>query len=239
MAVTPADKDEAFLREVDENLRADQLAAFGRRWGKWIIGAVVAGLAILAGVLWWQHDRRNAAGEDGEKLQVAFENIGAGRFDPAAKPLAELTESHADGYRVAALLSQAAVLVEKNDQKGAVAKLNTVASDTSLAQPYRDLALVKQTMLEFDTVAPQVAIDRMKPLAVAGNAFHGSAGEILALALMKQGKRAEAGKTFGAIAKDAAVPDSIRQRAVQMAGVLGVDAVEEPSIGPAASGTGK
>ena len=239
MAVTPADRDEAFLREVDENLRADQLAAFGRRWGRWIIAAIVAGLAVLAGVLWWQSHRRGVAGEDGEKLQTAFEQIGAGRFDPAAKPLAELTQSHADGYRVAALLSQAAILVEKNDVKGAAAKLGAIAGDTSLAQPYRDLALVKQTLLEFDTLAPQAAIDRMKPLAVVGNAFHGSAGEIVALAQLKLGKRADAGRSFAAIAKDPVVPDSIRQRAVQMAGVLGVDAVDQINSGQTAGGTGK
>lgn len=234
MAVTPADKDEAFLREVDENLRADQMAAFGRRWGKWIVAAVVAGLAVLAGVLWWQNRQQGVASADGEKLQTAFDNIATGRFAPAARPLSELASSPADGFRVAALLSQAAVAAEKNDIRTAAAKLASVAGDAGLAKPYRNLALVKQTMLEFDTVAPQAVIDRMKPLAVAGNAFHGSAGELIALAQLKQGRRADAGRTFGAMAKDPTVPDSIRQRAVQMAGVLGVDAVDQ-----AGSGTGK
>ena len=45
-----------------------------------------------------------------------------------------------------------------------------------------------------------------------------------ALALIKQGKKPEAGQLFAAIAKDKTVPDSIRARAVQIAGSLGVDA---------------
>jgi hypothetical protein len=34
------------------------------------------------------------------------------------------------------------------------------------------------------------------------------------------------------MAKDKQVPDSVRSRAVQMAGSLGVDAIEEPAAAP-------
>lgn len=227
MAVTPADQDQAFLREVDENLRADQLADFGRKYGKIVLGVIVAGLLVLAGVLWWKHHQETVAGEQGVTLQEAFDKLGAADVKAAAKPLADLSTSKIDGYRAAALMSQAAVLVEQQDTKGAAAKYGQVATDTSLAQPYRDLALVKQTMVEFDTIAPQLVVARMSPLAVKGNAFYGSAGEMLALAQLRMGKQADAGRTFGAIAKDPTVPDTIRQRAVQMAGVLGVDAVDQ------------
>ena len=45
-----------------------------------------------------------------------------------------------------------------------------------------------------------------------------------ALALLKQGKKAEAGKMFAAVAADKQVPQSIRSRAAQIAGTLGTDA---------------
>ncbi len=234
MAVTPADQDEAFLREVDENLRADQLADFWRRYGKIVLGAIVAGLVVLAGVLWWQHHRAVAAGEQGEQLQAAFEKIGAGNFKGAQADLAPLSTSSVDGYRAAALMSQAAIASEANDNKTAVAKLKAVADDNGLAQPYRDLALVKQTLLEFDALAPQAVIDRLKPIAVKDNAFFGTAGEMVGLAQIRLNKRAEAGATFAAIAKDQNVPGTIRQRAVQMASVLGVDV-----IGQGGNGTGR
>ena len=44
-----------------------------------------------------------------------------------------------------------------------------------------------------------------------------------ALALIKQGNKAEAGRLYVAIAKDNTVPDTIRDRAVQIASSLGVD----------------
>ena len=64
----------------------------------------------------------------------------------------------------------------------------------------------------------------MEPLAKPGNPWFGSAGELTAVALLKQGKKDEAGRLYGAIAKDRSVPDQIRARAVQVASSLGVDA---------------
>ena len=69
----------------------------------------------------------------------------------------------------------------------------------------------------------------MKPLAVEGAPWFGSAGELVALAYVKMGKSDLAGPMFAAMAKDGGVPDSIRSRARQMAGVMGIDAVEIPA----------
>ena len=239
MAVTPADQDQAFLREVDENLRADQLNQFWLRWGKLLIGAVVVGLIALAGWLWWQNHQAGVAGEQGEQLQAAFNNVGSGALPAAAEPLTELSGSRVDGYKAAALLTQAAIAVQSNDLKTATAKYGAVAADGGLAKPYRDLALVKQTLVEFDQLQPQAVIDRLKPLAVEGNAFFGTAGELVAISYLRQNKRAEAGRLFAAVAKDAKTPDTIRQRAVQMAGVLGVDAVDQSAGDQNSGGTAK
>ena len=46
---------------------------------------------------------------------------------------------------------------------------------------------------------------------------------------MKMGKNDLAGPMFAAMAKDEKVPQSIRSRARQMAGVMGIDAVEIPA----------
>ena len=52
----------------------------------------------------------------------------------------------------------------------------------------------------------------MQPLTQAGNPWFGSAGEMTALAMIKQGKKQQAGQLFATIAKDKTVPQSIRDR---------------------------
>ena len=223
MAITPH-SDEAFLREVDEELRRDQLAGFWTRWGRWVIAAIVGGLAIFAGVLFWQQHQETAAGIEGEKLQAAFDTLGAGKFADAQAQLAPIAQSSRPGYRALAIFSQADIALQKNDLKRAAALFASVAGDTAQPDAFRNLALVRQTSAEYDMLKPQVVIDRLRPLAVPGNPWLGSAGEMMAVAELRTGRRDLAGALFGQIARDDGVPQTIRQRAVQMAGLLGVDA---------------
>jgi hypothetical protein len=53
---------------------------------------------------------------------------------------------------------------------------------------------------------------------------------MVAMSYMKLNKPADAARIFAAMAKDKQVPDSIRSRAVQMAGSLGLDAIDEPAV---------
>ena len=225
MAVTPP-TDEAFLREVDEELRRDQLTSFWTRYGRWLLGAIGLGLAVFGGVLYWHLRQTEAAGVQGEQLSAAIDDLTAQKTDAAAVPLEKLAGSDVGGIRASAKFSQGNVLLNKNDLKGAAAKFGEIAADTSLAQPFRDLALIRQTSAEFDTLKPDVVVTRLKPLVVKGNPWFGSAGELVAAAYLQMNRKDLAGPLFAQIAKEETVPASIRQRAVQMAGVLGIDAVD-------------
>ena len=223
MAVTPP-TNEAFLREVDDELRRDKLIGLWRRWGLVAIGGIVLALALFAGFLFWQNRREAAAGREGEQLTQAYDQIGSHQFGPAAAPLAELAGSGRDGYRAMAVFSQADVLLQQRQDAAAAAKFASLAGDASLAKPFRDLALIRQTAAEFDTLKPQVIVERLRPLAVSGSPWLGSAGELLATAYLREGRRDLAATLFGQIAQSDEAPQTLRQRAVQMASALGADA---------------
>ena len=221
----PPQSNEAFLREVDEELRRDQMLSAWKRYGSWLIGAVVVGLGALGGYLLWQNHRQEVAGGQGERFSMAFTALASGNEAAAKQPLAELAASSAEGYRVAALMTEADLLLRDNKLTEAATKFGAVANDAGLAKPFRDLALVRQTAAQYDTLPPQVVIDRLRGLAVAGGPWFGSAGEMVGIAYLRMNRPREAGQLFGAIARDETVPDTLRQRAVQLAGTLGVDAV--------------
>ncbi len=223
MAV-PTDSGDTFLREVDENLRRDQLRDLGRKYGGWLIAAVVLFLAAVGGWLYWQERQRAAAAEQSEVLSQIYTDIGSGKMATVPKRLDTLADNGNGAVRATALFTAAAVALEKNDRATATAKYNAIANDDDLAAPYRDLALIRATSLEFDALKPEQVIARMEPLAKPDNPWFGTAGELTAMALLKQGKKSEAGRLFAAIAADREVPSSIRARAVQIAGSLGVDA---------------
>jgi hypothetical protein len=222
LALTPQNS-EAFRREVDDELRRDQLLTFWERYGRWTIAAIVLALAAFAGFLYWQHRQTEAAGVEGEQLQAAYDALGNSQPDQAAKTLAPIATGGSDGNRALALMTQADILLSKKQDKGAAATFAKVAGDASLAQPFRDLALIRQTVAEYDTLKPQVVIERLRPLAVPANPYFGSAGELVAVAYLATGRKDLAGQLFSQMANTETVPESIRQRAIQMAGSMGVD----------------
>ncbi len=224
LALSPQSND-AFLREVDEELRKDQALHIWQNYGRWIIVAVVAALVAFGGFLYWQSHRDGKRAAEGDKYAAAFKALGENKPQLAETSLKELADSNTAGFSVSARFTQATLLLQKNDLKGAAALMGAIAADTKVPQEFRDLALIRQTMIEYDTMKPDAVVARLSGLAVKDSPWYGSAGEMLAGAYLRQGKRAEAGKLYGEIAKDEGVPRSIRQRAVQMAGVLGVDAI--------------
>jgi hypothetical protein len=159
---------------------------------------------------------------------------------PDAKKLEALGDAGQPGYRAMALLSKAAMASQKGDVKTAAKLYGEIAANEDLARPYRDLGTVRQVALGFDEMTPQQVVDRLKPLAIEGAPWFGSAGEMTAIAYMKMRKPELAGPIFAAIARDEKAPETLRSRARQMAGLLGVDAVDTDTDGGAtAQGTGQ
>lgn len=224
MALPPDTPNDAFLREVDENLRRDQMADFAKAYGKWIALGVVLFLAAVGGWLYWQDRQHKEAAAKSEELHRIIRDVAASNLDTVPQRLEALEDGSSDAVRASALLTGAAVALETNDRQAAIAKYRELAGDDAMAQTYRDVATLRLTALEFDSLKPEEVVARLQPLAKPGSPWFGSAGEMTALALLKQGQDKRAGQLFAQIAADKQVPDSIRSRAVQIAGTLGVDA---------------
>ena len=231
----PTDPAEAFVREVDENLRRDQMADMAKSYGKWIIAAVILFLAAVGGYLYWQSNSQKQAAADSEAMSAALDKVASGDTKKAAADLVSLSDARNDVTRASALLGRAALALRANDRKTAIGLYKQVEDDGGLPQPYRDLALVRRTMTEFDQLKPDEIITRLAPLAEAGKPFFGSAGEMTAMAMLNKGDRNGAGQLFAKIAADRQVPQSIRARAVQLAGSLGVDATASMPVDLTAS----
>ena len=233
MALKPED-GETFLREVDEELRRDQMNRFVRRYGWAIAGAFLLVMGAVGGWIWWQGHQQEEVGKQGETLVSALDSLEAGNRNAAAPKLAELENSDIAGYRAAALFARANSQTAAGNAPAAIATLRAIAADEALDEAYRQAAIVRQTQLEFDSLPPQQVVQRLRPLARPGSPWLGSAGEMLGIAYLKMHRPDLAGPVFGAIGRDEHVPDSIRTRAVQMAGSLGVNV--DQTAAPAAAG---
>lgn len=221
MALSPND-GETFLREVDDELRREQINTFFTRYGWWILAAALLVLAAIGGLIWWRAHQVEATGRQGETLLAALSSMEAGSRTAAAPKIAELSQSRIEGYRVAALFARANSETTAGNAPAAIATLRGIAADDDIDELYRQAALIRQTMLEYDALRPQVVVQRLRPLVHPDSPWLGTAGELLGVAYLKLHQAGPAGRVFGMIANDEHVPDSLRERAGQMAGSLGV-----------------
>ena len=222
-----AAQDDVLLREIDDAVRQDQYADFARKYGKPIIGVVVAGLVGFAGYLFWDSRHEAALEADSEQMVSALDQIEAGNLDTGAATLDALIKDGNDGAAAMARLLRAGIAMEQDRPAEAAKMFAEVAASDEVPDALRHLATVREVAATYDTLKPEDVIARLKPLAVPGNPYFGSAGEMVAMAYVQQGKRREAGALFAEIAKDETVPDGLRSRSRQMAGLLGVDAIED------------
>jgi hypothetical protein len=226
LAVRRAAEQEVLLREVDEAMRKDQLGSAAKRYGWLIGGGLFLAMCAFGGYLLWQDSREGTLETASDTLITTLDKLEAGQIEQAEDDLAKLAQADT-ATAVSAKMAQAAIALGEDRQKDAVALFDEIAADADAPRPYRDLATLRSVATRYEEMEPQQVIDRLKPLATPGNPWFGSAGELVAMAYLKQGKQDLAGALFAAIAKDENVPESLRGRTRQMAGLLGVDAVED------------
>lgn len=230
----------ALMREVDDAVRQGDLENFGERYGKPLIAlGVVLILALAAYLLWWQPSQRAQAEARSETLVSALDNVEAGNLQTAYDALEELAADGSDAAAANARMLRGGIAAQQGRTEDAIAIFDELANDTAAPKELRNLALIRKIATGFDTMDKAAVVAALKPLAVPGEPFFGSAGELVAMAYLEQGQRSEAGALFAEIAKAEGVPESLRSRSRQMAGVLGVDAIEDVDALLEAQGVGQ
>ncbi len=229
MAKTP-EQDSVFLREVDEAVRADQFDTFVRKYGALVIGVVVLVLGGFGGWLWYQNHQAEQAGEKGIVLVQALDRLNSQDPKAASDMLDGLKDSDNAAYQATARFTRANVVLDSGDKKRAVALFGAIADDGDMPEAYRNLALLRKTEIEFDTLKPDTVIARLKPLTDPESPWFGTASEMTAIAYLQKGDRKTAGRIYAEIAARDDVQPSLVSRSVQMAGMLGEDAVADSNL---------
>ena len=205
---------ESFVDEVTDAVRRDRLFAAFRKYG-WI--GVVVVLAIVGGAAYNEWQKATAA-----TRAEAFGDAALGALDKADadERLTALAAIGADGDQraVQALLQAANPDVDK---AVALAALDGLAADSTLAQVYRDLAVVRRVAL---AGADQPLADRraaLQSVAAPGRAFRTLAEEQMAYLLIEEGDTAAALTALTALVQDQEAPAAMRRRLGEVITALG------------------
>jgi hypothetical protein len=200
------------FREVDEEVRQDQIQLWLARYWAWLL---VAGLLIVAGTGgwrfydYWRTQQEQAAG--GNYLQ-ALKLARDGKGQEALGLLDEVARTGTPGYRVLARF-RAASQVGSSDAAAGAKAFDALASDSAVDPALRDLARLRAAALLLDTLDAAALKSRLEPLADTNSAFRNPARELLALAALKNNDGAAADRWLDAIVTDRGANQPQRQRA--------------------------
>jgi hypothetical protein len=200
------------FREVDEEVRREQLKKLWERYGHYLVALVVLIVAGVAAYRGWEHYQSKQAAEVGARFDAAMELSEAdGKSAEAQAAFAKIANDGTAGYRVLARLQEAAEL-GKTDAKAAVTAYDAVAADTSVAQPLRNVAAVRAAILLVDSAPPAEMNRRLEPLTTPDGSFRHTAREMLALAAYRANDAAALKRWLDAMASDGETPQSLRLR---------------------------
>jgi len=207
------------FREIEDELRRDNLLKLWARYGKYIIAAAIVVLVIAGGIVGWRDhlaaERRGQGLEYSEALALAR----AGKSEDAAKEFALLAHQ-GGGYGVPAEFERAELLSASGDRKAAIAIYDGIAASSGVNANFRDLAVLLSVMHGMPDANPQTAIARLAPLTAQGNPWRPSALDLTATAKLEAGDRAGALAIYQQLTDDLAAPAGLRARAAELAAAL-------------------
>ncbi|MDO1582258.1 tetratricopeptide repeat protein [Rhizobium oryzicola] len=208
-----AHENDSFIREVNEELRSEQLHTAWRRFGRIFIGIavlIVLGTAGYRGYEYWHN--RNAS-IYGDKFLAALNLAKDGKTDQALSALEALEKDGSGAYPVLARMRAATLLAQKGDAAGAIAAFRQVSKDTSVPEIVRDVAKMRAAFLLIDTAPYDQVSAEVEALSTPGHALRQSAREALGLAAYKAGDMVKAKQWFQQIIDDAQAPRNVANRA--------------------------
>lgn len=232
---------DALFREVDEDLRHEQMARVWKKYGGIVVAAALAIVIAVAGYQGWQAWERSTREDAAARFQAAMQALSAGQQETALDQFSQLAEDAGTGYGPVAALRRATLLAEQGDTAGAIAAFRAVAANGSADPAFRNLATVLAVLhaLEGGAESADALIAELQPLTDPANAFRFSALELTALLTLRQGDEARARELYTQLAGEAGAPSGVRTRAQQMVAALGGEppaAADTPASDPASTG---
>jgi hypothetical protein len=208
------------FKEIDEDLRQQKYANLWKKYGKIIIGTLVALVLSVASVKGWEAYSLSLKTIDSNLLSSALKLIDREKTGDAIVILNKLIESGSTGYSVLAQFNQAAILVKKGERKEAINYYLKIAADTRIEKVLRDMALIKSAYLGLELKDSNIFIEKLPKLMDINNTWRHSAKELSALFAQKLDNKIQATQLYKELADDPTAPTSMRSRAAEMVVIL-------------------
>lgn len=208
---------EEFIRDVDEDLRDQELKNMWKKYGKYVIGAAVGIVLAVGGKGIYTSVHESNLNEQAEKFSNILKKQESSKSLEAIDVLQTLSTSGVDGYEVHAAFRTAKIQMASGDTVSAVATLDAFAKNTSVDVVYRDLAKLQAALIGFGDISVEESISRLESITADGGYYQYMAEEMLGMAYLSKSDKVKAYDIFLKLSLNMDAPEQVRFRAERMA----------------------
>lgn len=214
------DFEDAFIREIDEELKNERLKKLWDKYGLFIILFVV--IAISAAVSFetfksWQ-EKRNQEFSDAYAYALNLQN--QGRYAEAMEVLNNLTKAKKGIYSDVAEIQKANVLLERGKVTEALALLEKVTADKDFNPQMKDVAVIKLASFKLDYAPSDEIKTMLNPFVAQESTWTNIAKEMLAMLAVRDNDLETAKNLYQEISVAQNTSDTLKARAQDMLNVL-------------------
>lgn len=210
------------FKEIDEDLRREQMQSLWSKYGMYVIALLVGIVLSVGGYQYWEYHTKSVQERESTAYADALLEAESGNRDGALAALDDLRRNASTGYRALAGLRQASLLASGGELEEAVRIYEAVAADSAVPDVLAEYAEVMAVSWLMEMDADDAALaDRLDRLAVPGAPWASLAEELRALIAFRTGDTVAARERFEALAANEDAPPALRQRAADLAAVVG------------------
>jgi len=207
------------FREIEEELRRDNLRKLWSHYGRYIIAAAVLVLVVAGAIVAWRDHQLSERRAQSARYAAALSLTRDGKDVDAGKIFGMIAQERG-GYAVLASFEEAALLAKSGDRKAAIAAYDRIAAASGFDPSFRELAVLLSVMQSMPESDPHSTIERLAPLTARGNSWRPTALDLTALARFGSGDKSGALDLYKSLADDLTAPPGLRARAAEMAAAL-------------------
>ncbi len=215
----PKTLQDAFIEEVNEDLKNDQLKQIWDKYGLHIIIVIVAVLVAAVSFESIKAWRIRHHQENSNVYAYAASLSEQGKIEESNNVLKTIAENNNGIYADAARMQLAKNYAESGKTEEAQKVLQEIADDGSSNPQVKNVAIIKLAAMQVETASYDDLAKMLEPVLQNKN-WSGMGKSLLALSALHKKDYAKARQLYDEISADAGAPDSLKAEAQDMIAIL-------------------
>ena len=209
-------EDDIFVKEVEEEIKQENLLNLWKRFGKIIIGVVASFIICIAGFKGWESYDRNQREHQSRNYNNLINLLAEGSNKKAFLLLESMKATQVRSYSTLIKLINPTNLNSSGKRGERPVAYQEIMQNDSVEPIFRDLALILWGYDNLSRSKPPQIPARLARLNDSASPWRHSAREIIALSEKRAGNKEQARIILKGLIDDVTTPNGIRSRASEI-----------------------